>query len=108
MSFHLSKIEVRKDGSSDTFRAYVVRNGDEWTCFEVTRELEALDREDRDDGYAAETGPRFGFGVYNALRAVEVHSAWPSGGQEKIRVPFRGSWRTFQKSSSRVVRTWEL
>lgn len=108
MTKSLAKLNVRKDDGSGAFRVYAVFEAEGQPVFDVTKELEALDRQDKADGYETETGPRFGFGIHNALRAVEIHEHWCTlgGPTDKVRIPFRGSWRTFDKSRTRVTRTW--
>jgi hypothetical protein len=114
MTLSVVKFEVRKDGSQHASRAYAVRDSlsNDLTCFDVTRELEALDREDAKDGHDSERGPKFGFGIHNALIAVRAHGQWSSVLSEsnitdmKVKVPFKGSWRTFSKSATKVVREW--
>lgn len=110
MTHAVCKLTVKKEDSNGSFRRYAIFTKNEHPCFDITGELEALEQQDKEDGYAPETGPRFGFGIHNALIAIEAHEAWqaatPSSVLDKIKVPFRGSWRTYPKGNSTVVKRW--
>lgn len=110
----VSKVEVKKDDGNGTYRRYVLTaDGFNRPCFDITKELEAADREDKAAGFERETGRAFAFTIHQALKAMafheEIEARWfTANGREedRPRIPFQGFWRTLTKDQAVVSKTW--
>jgi len=109
----VSKIEVKKEDGAGTYRRYVVTVGNNRPCYDITKELEAADKEDKSSSYDREKGFAFGFTIHHALRAMELHEEveklWEKAGapeEDKPKVAFPGFWTTIPKDKMAVSKTW--
>lgn len=114
------KIEHSRDGVR-SIRYLIVFNNETVTQsnsvvgFDITKLVLDEQKKDRKDGHDTDTGPRFGFIVYNATdygdAFEEVTLRWRvANGHEYARPRFfyNGSWRSFEREETRVLREWSI
>lgn len=117
----VTRVNITKDDGSQSRRyaLYATPHKAKKTIafFDITKELEAANSQDKDDGYDLDTGPRFGFAVHNAIIAMDLHvradSAWcrDCARDQSIeglrpRVSFPGFWSTAPADRVVEAKSW--
>lgn len=113
------KIQHTKDGKS-SHRYVLLCSGvwsgeDDLAVLDITRELELEMRQDKKWGHSVETGPCFGFAVWNAVKAgvahVEVTERWRSAhAHDSVRpkIGYEGLWRIYKAEATSILREWSF